>query len=70
MLEFSKSRKVQKNMLLKSMKRNFVEFRCKVKGLLSSNLKSSYSYSVNDEKFILQLKLEPAGKFLIGEIVG
>jgi len=34
------------------------------------NLKSSYSYSVNDEKFILQLKLEPTGKFLIGGIVG
>ena len=26
------------------------------------NLKSSYSYSVNDEKFILQLKLEPTEK--------
>ena len=27
------------------------------------NLKSSYSYSINDEKLILQLKLEPTGKF-------
>ena len=27
------------------------------------NLKSSCSYSVNDEKLILQLKLEPKGKF-------
>jgi hypothetical protein len=39
------------------------------KGLLSSILKSNYSYSVNDEKFILQLKLEPTKK-LIGGIVG
>jgi hypothetical protein len=34
------------------------------------NLKSSYSYSINDEKFILQLKLEPTEKFLIRGIVG
>jgi hypothetical protein len=27
------------------------------------NLKSNYSNSMNDEKFILQLKLEPTGKF-------
>jgi hypothetical protein len=27
------------------------------------NLKSSYSYSTNDEKLILQLKLEPTEKF-------
>jgi len=46
------------------------QFRCKVKGLLSSNLKSSYSYSVNDEKFILLLKLKPTEKNLTGGIVG
>jgi hypothetical protein len=34
------------------------------------NLKSGYSYSVNDEKFILQLKLKPTEKNLIGGIVG
>jgi hypothetical protein len=34
------------------------------------NLKSSYSYSMNDEKVILQLKLEPTGIFfLIGGII-
>jgi hypothetical protein len=27
------------------------------------NLKSSYIYSMNGEKFILRLKLEPTGKF-------
>jgi hypothetical protein len=31
------------------------------------NLKSSYGYSVNDEKLILQLKLEPTGKFKLEE---
>jgi hypothetical protein len=34
------------------------------------NLKSSYNYSVNVEKFTLQLKLKPTGKILIGGIVG
>jgi hypothetical protein len=33
------------------------------------NLKSSYSYSMNDEKFILQLKLKPIKKLIRG-IVG
>jgi hypothetical protein len=54
-------------------------FRCKEKEyylLIKSestggfNLKSSYSCSVNDEKFILQLKLEPTEKNLIGGMVG
>jgi hypothetical protein len=49
--------------------KNFVMFSLQRKGLLSSILKSNYSYSVNDEKFILQLKLEPTKK-LIGGIVG
>jgi hypothetical protein len=34
------------------------------------NLKSSHGYSVNDKKFILQLKLKPTEKYLIGGIVG
>jgi hypothetical protein len=47
-------------------------FRCKVKvncllikfeSTGEFNLKSRYSYSENDEKLILQLKLEPMEKF-------
>jgi hypothetical protein len=49
--------------------KDFVMFQLQRKCLLSSNLKSSYSYSLNDKKFILQLKLEPTEKNLIRGIV-
>jgi hypothetical protein len=51
-----------------------LSFCCKVKVycllIKGFNEKSSYSYSVNGEKFTLQLKLEPKEKILIGGIVG
>jgi hypothetical protein len=57
------------NIILKVL---FDVFGCKVKdycllvkfkSMGEFNLKSCYNYSVNDEKFTLQLKLEPTGKF-------